>query len=477
MKRVVWSIFSYLSFYSVFNTPLFSQTTYHLHKETTQGLLNLRTFGPDAKSVTTQSANLKDSGLRFTYYFARFWSTPVGTSGVMPDGSSVTFNLWMDKSSNFGQVYPVVSLKLANGDPSAGLTDLCSQYGFSTPLTTTPTKYTFICQISGVPVTSTNSYRLDVGFWMYAGVGNHNTYVEVRYEGSLNANYDSTIVVPMPLPPTITSLSPNSGWIGRMVTINGSQFGSAQNSGAVKFNGIAAVVSSWSNSSIAARVPAGVSNGPVVVTAAGVPSNGASFNVVPAPPTLSEHIYFGNRLLAIDRHPIERYRPRAVEANNSPGISTVINAASAIDDDQDALTFAEMQLSHTSCCSDYSWLILSNFPEPSGPIVSARVFVVSDFVYENTSGGPAVLNVVRNCHSYSPFSNVCPVWYSDTDLDNYFGTADHPKTVHSATIPAEYFPGGASLYVGFLQWSTAFQNFNPPTKYRIYDCWIEYQYE
>src|SRR5262245_34966142 len=244
MKRVVWA--TYLSFYFVFTAPLFSQTIYHLHKETTQGFLNLRTIGPDAKSSVTQSANLKDSGLKFTYYFARFWSTPVGTGGVIPMGSPVTFNLWMDKTANFGEVYPVVSLKLANGDPNTGLTDLCSQYGFSTPLTMTPTKYTFTCQIYGVPVASVNSYRLDVGFWMFSGVGNHNTYVEVRYEGTSNVNYDSTIVVPALLPPTITSLSPNSGWIGRMVTINGSQFGSTQGSSTVKFNGISTAVSSWS---------------------------------------------------------------------------------------------------------------------------------------------------------------------------------------------------------------------------------------
>jgi len=476
MARVVWSILSTLFLHFVFTPPILGQTTYHLHKETTQGLLNLRTFGPDTKSAGTQSANLKDSGLKHPYVFAKFWSPAVGVAGVIPNSSTVTFNFWMDKTANFGEVYPFASLKLANGDPNIGLIDLCAQYGFSTPLTTTAMKYTFTCQISGVPVTSANSYRLDVGFWMNAGVGNHNTYVEVRYEGTLNANYDSTIVVPAPLPPTITTLSPNSGWVGRIVAISGSQFGNTQFPGLVKFNGASAVVSSWSNSSITARVPSGASNGPVVVIAAGVPSNSITFNVGAPPPILSDHIYLDNRLIAIDHHPIERYRPRAVEATDSPGTSTVINAANAIDDDRDALTFAEMQLSHTSCCADYSWLILSDFPEPNGPIVSARVFVVTESIQGSASGAPAVLDVVRNCHSYSPFSNSCPVWQSEGDLDNYFG-GDHAKAVHSATISAEYFPGGASLYVGFLQWGSLYQNFDPPTKYRIYDCWIEYQYE
>src|SRR5262249_14257455 len=151
-----------------------------------------------------------------------------------------------------------------------------------------------------------------------------------------------------------------------------------------------------------------------------------------------------------------------------------INAGGAVDADPDAQTFAEMQLWHTSCCADYSWLILSNFPEPSGPLVSARIFVVTDFVFGgNTSGPPLVLATVRNCHTYSPFFNACPVRTTDSDLDNYAGGEDHPRAVHSATISPSEFPGGASLYVGFIQWGSLFQDFNPATKYRIYDCWIE----
>src|SRR6185437_9619663 len=48
-------------------------------------------------------------------------------------------------------------------------------------------------------------------------------------------------------PPTISSISPNQGGIGSVVTLTGSTFGAAQGNGLVMFNGIAAQVLSWSN--------------------------------------------------------------------------------------------------------------------------------------------------------------------------------------------------------------------------------------
>ena len=80
--------------------------------------------------------------------------------------------------------------------------------------------------------------------------------------------------------PNITSLSPTSGPVGTVVTIGGTNFGSA--TGAVNFNGTAAPVTSWSGSSIVVTVPAGATSGNVVVTAAtSVSSNGVNFTVQP----------------------------------------------------------------------------------------------------------------------------------------------------------------------------------------------------
>jgi sugar lactone lactonase YvrE len=79
--------------------------------------------------------------------------------------------------------------------------------------------------------------------------------------------------------PTISSITPNSGSIGTVVTISGANFGTTQGSSTVTFNGITATPSSWSNTSIMAPVPTGASSGPLVVTVAGAPSNGVQFTV------------------------------------------------------------------------------------------------------------------------------------------------------------------------------------------------------
>ena len=83
--------------------------------------------------------------------------------------------------------------------------------------------------------------------------------------------------------PTITSLSQTSGAVGVGVTITGSNFGATQGTSTVTFNGTAATVSNWSATSIITSVPAGATTGPVVVTVGGIPSNGITFTVVPAP--------------------------------------------------------------------------------------------------------------------------------------------------------------------------------------------------
>ena len=79
--------------------------------------------------------------------------------------------------------------------------------------------------------------------------------------------------------PTIASLTPNSGPVGTSVTIAGSNFGPSQGSSTVTFNGTAATPTSWSATSIVATVPTGATTGNVVVTVAGVASNGVSFTV------------------------------------------------------------------------------------------------------------------------------------------------------------------------------------------------------
>jgi YD repeat-containing protein len=84
-------------------------------------------------------------------------------------------------------------------------------------------------------------------------------------------------------PPSITAVTPSSGTAGASVTITGTNFGAVQGTGKVTFNGAAASITSWSNTSIRATVPVLVSSGNVVVTSGdGTASNGVSFTI-PAP--------------------------------------------------------------------------------------------------------------------------------------------------------------------------------------------------
>jgi hypothetical protein len=92
-------------------------------------------------------------------------------------------------------------------------------------------------------------------------------------------------------PPVISFLTQPAGRPGMGLTIFGSNFGAAQNGGTITFNGLAASVTSWSDSSIGTTVPAGVHTGPVVVTTQGGPSNGVQFTFAPGIRTQAQPLY------------------------------------------------------------------------------------------------------------------------------------------------------------------------------------------
>ena len=92
-----------------------------------------------------------------------------------------------------------------------------------------------------------------------------------------NASNGASLTV---LQPTMASLSATSGLVGDPITITGSHFLASQPpASGVTFNGVAASVASWSDTSIATSVPAGATTGPVVVTVFGQPTNSQSFTV------------------------------------------------------------------------------------------------------------------------------------------------------------------------------------------------------
>lgn len=79
--------------------------------------------------------------------------------------------------------------------------------------------------------------------------------------------------------PQVSAVTPNSGMVGDTLTISGSGFGAAQNSSTVTFNGVGASVQSWSDTSITATVPKGITSGPLVVTVNGAQTAAVNFTV------------------------------------------------------------------------------------------------------------------------------------------------------------------------------------------------------
>lgn len=255
--------------------------TYHLHSEASgiTGRFQLKTAAPDAPSIAKSLLDLKGYGSG-EYYIA-FFDTQSGVpnkTGVIPTGATSTFTLWMKNAGTAGTMYPRVQLYL---NDTSGV-NLCTATG-TTALTTTLTKYTLACSTSAnISVTTADRYYLWVGVNLTAGSATKSVLPELYIEGSLNGNYDSQLVVPLPITPTLYKLSPNLGPAGTSVTITGANLGAMQGTSTVTFNGAAAVVSSWSSTSIVVQAPAGVSTGQVIVNVNGNASNGLTFTVGPA---------------------------------------------------------------------------------------------------------------------------------------------------------------------------------------------------
>jgi phage tail sheath gpL-like len=93
-------------------------------------------------------------------------------------------------------------------------------------------------------------------------------------------NHTLTAAIVVAFAPVISSISPASGSVGAVVTINGSHFGATQGSSTVTFNGTPATPTKWGDTQIVVPVPSGATAGNIVVTVGGLSSNGVNFTVV-----------------------------------------------------------------------------------------------------------------------------------------------------------------------------------------------------
>jgi hypothetical protein len=81
---------------------------------------------------------------------------------------------------------------------------------------------------------------------------------------------------------TISSMTPREGPIGTSVTISGSGFGASQGTSTVRFNGVLATPTAWSNTVIRVPVPSGATTGPVRICVAGKCASAGTFTVTPS---------------------------------------------------------------------------------------------------------------------------------------------------------------------------------------------------
>jgi hypothetical protein len=265
------------------NVSLVATTaTYHIHNEasTTSGLLQLKPAGPDVAAVALTTAEL--NGQPVSEQIIKAFDTQAGVpnlSGLIPNGSTITINLWMRKTASLGTMFPRAKLYLNN---SSG-TLLCNVTG-ATALTTTLTKYTLTGTTSSNTIVSpTDRFYLWTGINLTV-VGAGSFKGELDLEGTLNGNFDSAISVPLPLAvPAISSITPSIGRVGDAFVVTGVNFGATQGTSTLNINGVLAPVLSWNNTLIAATVPAGAATGPAIVTVNGLPSNGFTFFVDTSP--------------------------------------------------------------------------------------------------------------------------------------------------------------------------------------------------
>ncbi|PYU10259.1 MAG: hypothetical protein DMG37_20930, partial [Acidobacteria bacterium] len=207
---------------------------------------------------------------------------------IQASGGSASASATLGASGNWGMILASFKPGVGGGGPAPSITSLSQTTG-AAGLSVTITGSNF----GGTQGTSTvtfNSTIATVSNWSATSIivtvpaGATTGPVLVTVNG-VQSNGVTFNVVPAP---NISGINPASGPSGASVTISGANFGSSQGSSTVTFNGLnAGAATSWSASSIVILVPNGATTGTVVATVFGTPSNGVSFTVTTAGPSIS----------------------------------------------------------------------------------------------------------------------------------------------------------------------------------------------
>jgi len=201
----------------------------------------------------------------------------VGTNVTAKATASVTAQLSIEGTLN-GNYDSLITVPLPTPAPSiSGLSSTSGPTGASITITGNDFRSlqgSSAVQFNGVTATPSSWSATSIVVPVPSGATTGPVVVTVGGQASNGVPF--TVLPP---PPQISSLSPNFGPVGAVVTITGTNFGATQGSSALTFNGTAATPISWSATSIVAPVPPGATTGSVVVTVGGQASSGVSFTV------------------------------------------------------------------------------------------------------------------------------------------------------------------------------------------------------
>jgi len=224
--------------------------------------------------------------------------------------------------------------------------------------------------------------------------------------------------------------------VGTPVTINGANFGAAQGTSTVKFNGTTATPTSWSAASIVAPVPAGATTGNVVVTVGGVASNGVGFTVI-----------------ADTTSPVVTI---TAPANNSTVSGTITLTATATDPDS-AVSFVQFQVDganvgaqlttapyslslNTATLSNATHSFTAVAQDPSGNVGTSAAVTIT--VSNATAGLPTLI-----------YSTAVPLAIPSGSSWNGPGSCTTSQNCYRVPLP-ELTIAGATLTMAFAYNST-----------------------
>jgi len=190
--------------------------TFHLHKESspTAFAWYLKPTGPDSALFLNQWSIPSFYGPGDDDYLSAWETAPTvpNQTGVIFAGSTITFTLWMRKTSKWGVQYPGAALNLNFNwfSQPVHVTQVCKSFS-TEPLTQTLQEYTFTCTVPrSTTVRPTDRFVVWPHYLVGESVGNHATSIELGMEGTLNGTGDSRAIIPVATPAPSTSNCPGA---------------------------------------------------------------------------------------------------------------------------------------------------------------------------------------------------------------------------------------------------------------------------